>query len=157
MAENVNFASVCFPFLRSQLFKTFLLWFLYKAFSQLLFICPIAFILFSKQGSPENKILYHSSRKKNQYISNSLSGSNKMIYVFLLYPLLDYEFLIGKDSDSLSLIVQGTEIESAVSYISYFLFLSKKNVCTISELLIPLPYISLPTTFWIASIILPCG
>lgn len=49
-----------------------------------------------------------------------------MIYIFLLYPLLDYEFLIGKDSDSLSLIVQGIEIESAVSYISYFLFLSKK-------------------------------
>lgn len=49
-----------------------------------------------------------------------------MIYIFILYPLLDYEFLIGKDSDSLSLIVQGTEIESALSYISYFLFLSKK-------------------------------
>ena len=78
-----------------------------------------------------------------------------MIYIFLSYPLLDYEFLIGKDSDSLSLIVQGTEIESALSYISYFLFLSKKNVCTISELLISLPYMSPPTTFWIASIILP--
>lgn len=110
------------PFLRSQLFKTFLLWFLYKALSQLLLYVLQLLYCFPSKGSPENKILYHSSRKKNQYISNSLSGSNKMIYVFLLYPLIDYEFLIGKDSDSLSLMFRGLRQSqmSVTSLISYF-------------------------------------
>lgn len=138
MAENVNFASICFPFskiLALQNLPTSVS--LQGPQSVTVYMFYSFYIVLQAKVLLKIRYFIIVQEKKNQYISNSLSSFNKMIYIFLLYPLLDYEFLIGKDSDSLSLIVQGTEIESAVSYISYFLFLSKKMFALFLNYLYP--------------------
>lgn len=127
MAENVNFASISFPFSKTLALQNLpTLVSLLGPQSVTFYMSYSFYIVLQAKALLKIRYFILVQEKKNQFISNSLSGSNKMIYIFILYPLLDYEFLIGKDSDSLSLIVQGTEIESALSYISYFLFLSKK-------------------------------
>lgn len=73
-----------------------------------------------------------------------------MIYIFVLYPLLIYKFLVGKDSDSSSSVVQGLKQLSVIikvfSYASYFSPKKKKSLHTfLLSYLLPL-HLSPPTT-----------